>query len=71
MRLNMPSVFFMMLALVTMATLVLPFSRAYSKAARTMRRVPASVVTLKSMERSSQGLMPWLPSTYSPSVFSR
>ena len=66
-----PSVFFMMLALVTMATLVLPLFFAYSKAARAMRFVPGSVVTLKSMHSLPGISTPRLPSTYSPSVFSR
>ena len=71
MALKLPSVFFMMLALVTMDTRFLPLLRANSKAARAMRRVPGRVVTLKSMASTSGISTPRLPSTYSPSVFSR
>ena len=49
---------------------VLPLFLAYSKAARAMRRVPRSVVTLKSTAMPSSST-PRLPRTYSPSVFSR
>ncbi len=36
-----------------------------------MRFVPGTVVTLKSMVSMPGTSMPWLPSAYSPSVFSR
>ena len=54
-----------------MATLVLPLARAKSKAALAIRRVPASVVTLKSMLSIPGTSTPRLPRAYSPSVFSR
>ena len=66
-----PSVFFIIFALVTIAILVLPLFLANSKAARAMRSVPGTVVTLKSIVRLSGSSMPRLPRTYSPSVFSR
>lgn len=53
---NLPSVFFIILALVTMATLVLPLFFAYSKAALAILSVPQSVVTLKSMGKNSRDL---------------
>ena len=71
MREKSPSVFFIIFAFVTQQTRVLPFFLAKSNAARAIRAVPSDVVTLKSHESSPGTDTPRLPSTYSPSVFSR
>ena len=68
---NLPSVVFTMLALVTMVTRSRPVLRAWAKAASIMRREPCVVMTRKSMARSSVTFMPWLPTAYMSSVFSR
>ena len=60
----------MIFALVTILTCVLPFFRAKSNAARAIRRVPSSVITLKSNASTPGISTPELPKTYSPSVFS-
>ena len=70
MREKRPSVCFIMFALVTMATFFLPFCFAYSKAARAIRFVPDTVVTLKSIAISGVISRPLLPKMYSPSLFS-
>ncbi len=68
---NLPSVVFTTFAFVTAVTRPILFFRAYSNAIRMMRSDPCVVVTVKSTARSSVTLIPELPSTYAPSVFSR
>ena len=60
-----------MFAFVTTVTRSLPVRCAWAKAASMMRSDPWLVITRKSMARSSETLMPWLPTAYKSSVFSR
>ena len=68
---NLPSVVLTMFALVTTVTRLFPVRAACSNAARTIRSAPCVVMTRKSMARSAVTLMPWLPTAYRSSVFSR
>ncbi len=58
---NLPSVVFIMLALVTTDTYPAPVLRACSNPARRILSVPWEVATQKSMARSSVTLKPSLP----------
>ena len=68
---NLPSVVLTIFAFVTTVTLVLPVRFAWAKAASIIRSDPWLVITRKSMPKSSVTLIPWLPSAYISSVFSR
>ena len=69
-RENLPSVVLTTLALVTAVTLLQALFLAYSNASRIILSAPCSVITLKSMLKSSPTSTPRDPKTYAPSVFS-